>query len=350
MKDINSPEIVLVSATDDGYAMPLAVTVKSALERLAGGWRVRLFVLDGGLRPASREMLVNSWRDFPIDVHWLRPKLEELGDLMISEHVNVVTYLRLLMPRLLPEHVQRAIYLDADMLVLRSLSELWQADLREVACRAVQDVAAPYIDSEIALPQIERCRPHLAAVKPIRNYREMGLSPTGAYFNGGLMLADIDHWRRADLSAKMLACLRTHHEHVLWWDQYALNAELAGNWRPLDPRWNQGSHIYCYQDWQQSPFDQATFEQLKNDPWIVHFTSPSKPWHAASTHPYRHEFRRVLRSTAWSDYTLLEVAPAQPQVVELSWWKTKKQGFRTLRRAAKKRFQSLLGLQRKKAA
>ena len=46
---ISPDEIVLVTAADDGYAVPLAVTIRSALDRLALGRRMRLFILDGGL-------------------------------------------------------------------------------------------------------------------------------------------------------------------------------------------------------------------------------------------------------------------------------------------------------------
>ena len=50
------------------------------------------------------------------------------------------------------------------------------------------------------------------------------------YFNAGVMLIDLDAWRREDLVGRMLACLRRHRRDVLWWDQYALNVELAGHW------------------------------------------------------------------------------------------------------------------------
>jgi lipopolysaccharide biosynthesis glycosyltransferase len=112
-------------------------------------------------------------------------------------------------------------------------------------------------------------------------------------------VADLAQWRRERYAEQMLACLRDHREHVLWWDQYALNVVLAGKWRALDCRWNQGAHIFVYPDWRKSPLDRATFAQLRRDPWIVHFCSPSKPWHYFCRHPFARDFRRCLRETDW---------------------------------------------------
>jgi lipopolysaccharide biosynthesis glycosyltransferase len=113
----------------------------------------------------------------------------------------------------------------------------------------------------------------------------------------------------------MLACLRDHRQHVLWWDQYALNVVLAGRWRELEPRWNQGAHLYEYPNWRESPLDREAYHCLKRDPWIVHFCSPSKPWHYFCRHPFASDFRRCLRQTAWRDWS-----PRRPDHFVQQWW------------------------------
>ena len=100
-------DIVVVSAADDGYAMPLALTVRSALDHLVPERRMQLFVLDGGLSERSKTRLLMSWNDQRLTVDWIRPDMAMVRDLLVSDHVNVVTYLRLLMPLVLPNHVTR---------------------------------------------------------------------------------------------------------------------------------------------------------------------------------------------------------------------------------------------------
>jgi lipopolysaccharide biosynthesis glycosyltransferase len=300
-------DIVLVSGADDGYAMPLAATVRSAAAELRGDRRLRLFILDGGLTADSKARLAASWQDPRLSVEWLQPEVNRIRDLPVSDHISSAAYLRLLMAELLPRDVRRVIYLDADMLVRRDLADLWDEPQGDHPVLAVQDMAAPYLDAAAAAANFDRCHRRLAAARPVANYEQLGLPADGKYFNSGLLVIDLERWRREDLGQRVLDCLREHRRHVLWWDQYALNVVLAGRWRPLDLRWNQGAHIYTYPTWRESWLDRETFAQVRLDPWIVHYCSPDKPWHYFCRHPFTRDFRRALRDTAWSDWR-----PARP--------------------------------------
>jgi lipopolysaccharide biosynthesis glycosyltransferase len=308
-------DIVAVSASDDGYAMPLAVTIRSALNHLGAGRRMQLFILDGGLTQQSKAHLLNSWTDPRLTVEWIRPNMDLVRDLHVSYQVTTVTYLRLLMAELLPASVTRAIYLDADMLIRRDLGKLWDEAQGEHTVLAVPDIAAPYIDAAVSMPNFEECRQHLCAFTPIANYRELGLAPNAQYFNGGLLVADVAQWRHENFAKRMLDCLRENREHILWWDQYALNVVLSGKWRPLDLRWNQGTHVYAFPSWRNSPVERETFTELRKSPWIVHFCSPSKPWHYFCRHPFRREFFRCLDQTEWKGWR-----PERPEQVLSKWW------------------------------
>lgn len=340
-------DVVLVSATDDGYAMPLAVTIRSALDTLHPDRRMRLYVLDGGLSDASKSRMLWSWNDPRLTVQWVRPDMKQVSDLMVSHQVNAVTYLRLLMPHVLPEEVKRAIYIDADMLVRRDLSQLWDEPQGDHAALAVPCLAAPYIDASVSLPaeQFESCRNRVAACTPVANYRDLGLPADGLYLNGGLLVADIAQWRRRDFARQMLAVLRDHREHVLWWDQYALNVVLAGKWRPLDYRWNQGAHLYTYADWTQSPLTSEQYDAALNDPWIVHFCSPSKPWNYFCRHPYTRDFRRALARTAWNEWR-----PAKPDKFLKLWWDFHYQPLRQQWKSQTRALKDAIGYKRRKAA
>jgi lipopolysaccharide biosynthesis glycosyltransferase len=166
----------------------------------------------------------------------------------------------------------------------------------------VQDCAAPYLDASLGLSNFDKCGPHLGSPTPISNYRELGLDPMAAYFNSGVLVVDLEAWRNADLPRKMLNCLDRHRDHVRWWDQYALNVVLSGQWKPLDPRWNQGSHVYVFRNWTQSPYNRDTFLQVLDDPYIIHFTTRYKPWKVSCLHPLRHQFYRYVDRTEWAGW------------------------------------------------
>lgn len=340
-----SREIVVVSGCDDGYAMPLAVTIRSALDRLSPGRRMRLFILDGGLSDENKARLAESWSDPRLTLQWLRPDVDLVRDLPVSDHISIAAYLRLLMPELLPRDVTRVIYMDADMMVRRDLSDLWDEPQGHFAALAVQDLAAPFLDSEYSLSNFKRVNPHLAAAWPVANYRALRLPIDGMYFNSGLLVVDLDQWRREAIAGQVLRCLREHRQHVLWWDQYALNVVLANRWRALDHRWNQGAHIYVYPNAGESPLNAATFARVRRDPWIVHFCSPDKPWHYFCRHPHTADFRRCLRRTAWRSWR-----PERPENLAKAWWDFYYKPIRLRWKTKRRLLKESLGLRPRKAA
>ena len=290
---------VVVLAADDSFAMPLAVTVRSALDNLASDRKLHLYIMDGGIKNATKERLLRSWPAGRYSIEWLTVNATALAGLPTSGHINLVSYYRILIARVLPANLQRVIYLDADLIVRTDLARLWDHDLTGRWCLAAQDCSAPYMDSANALKNFQECGSHLGSVQPVPNFRDLGLKPDAAYFNAGVLLIDLAAWRTADLSNQSLECLEQHRQHVLWWDQYALNVVLAGRWGMLDARWNQGAHAFKYPTWEQSPFDRDTYEQLRNDPYIVHFTTRAKPWMPLCQHPFRTEFFEYLSRTDW---------------------------------------------------
>jgi lipopolysaccharide biosynthesis glycosyltransferase len=128
------------------------------------------------------------------------------------------------------------------------------------------------------------------------------LEPELPYFNSGVLLIDLQAWRRLQLTEELIECLHENRGVVVWWDQYALNVVLARRWKLLDPRWNQGSQIYRFPNWRFSNFTKEMFRAIKKAPYVVHFTSPEKPWHPDSRHPFRRGFFHYLDRTDWAGW------------------------------------------------
>ncbi len=291
--------IDIAIAADEAFAMPMAVTVKSMLLSAAGSSRFRAFVMDGGITEGTRRRVESSWRDDRLEYRWVKPDLGVLSGLPVSGHVNAMTYARLLLQHYVPEHVERVIYLDSDLLVLGDLSEVWSAPWQDVACLAVPDVGAPWIDAVRAESAQARCIRHLASQRPISNYEEFGLRPDDPYFNAGVLVANLREWRKLDLCAAALDCLSVNRQSVSYWDQYAINVVLRGRFRALPLEWNQGLMAIAYRHWKRSPFDAETFRRIRHAPKIVHFTTGSKPWNLDGIHPFRRHFFEVVDQTEW---------------------------------------------------
>ncbi len=263
---------------------------------------MRLFLVDGGLRPGTRRQLLRILDPDRVDVTWVDPQWHKLRDLPLSEHLLPVIYLRLVLPELLPAEVGRFIYLDVDLVVNGDLGELWDQPLGDNLVLAVQDFGFPYLDAEVALENYEACKPHLWGVRGVENWRELGLDPRAKYFNAGIQVVDLAGWRREQVGERMIRCLHENREHAALADQYALNVVLAGRIGELDPRWNTTLALFMYPSPEESPWDAQTWERLTSDPQVVHFVGRWKPWYwgrRRARHPWRAHFDRYYDELDW---------------------------------------------------
>lgn len=191
------------------------------------------------------------------------------------------TWLRLLLPELLPE-VDRVLYLDADTLVVDSLDPLWRTELGGMPFAAVANVVEPALHGHVA---------------------ELGINDPANVFNGGVLLMDLDVWRAAGAVERIVRYASTSGVPLLWADQSALNAVFAGEWVHLHPRWNAQNSFWTWRPWAEEVFGTEAIRTATDHPAIVHFEGPilAKPWHYLCQHPWVGEYRATLALTPWAE-------------------------------------------------
>lgn len=270
-----SESVVIVAGADDNYAMPLAVTLFSALESLNPEVNAEVHVLDGGITGANRTRLEQTLSIAGADIalKWHDLADASLPDAPANGHYTKAMYLRLLAPELLTS--QRALYLDSDLLVRRDLSAVWATDLGDHAVAAVRDQGIPT----------------LSEMGPVCTAQN--LSPNQPYFNSGVLLMDLERWRALDLTQAVVENLVRHGNQYLLGDQDALNAILQGEWKELS---------WCWNVTLGSPRWWATPPPL-SEVGIVHFTGGYKPWRWYSfrsrSAPFTLAYLESLRRSGW---------------------------------------------------
>src|SRR5690606_21515161 len=121
---------------------------------------------------------------------------------VVSEHITRTSYIRLLLPELLPVDLRKVLYLDCDMIVQHSLLPLWQTPLDSFAFAAVRDRFVQTVDSE----------------RGLLNYDSRRIPAGTAYCNTGMLLMNLPIWRRDHLGAKLFEYIREHPASIRWWD------------------------------------------------------------------------------------------------------------------------------------
>lgn len=305
MKPAEGSPLILASAADDAYAMPLAVTLFSALSNLGREVEAIVFVFDGGISPENKqrlEDLVVGCNGARVCIRWLEAATDAGGDVLaeghwMSQHISAAALLRLHLPEVIPSEYPWAIYLDSDTMVEGDLLRLWAERDERHALLAVQDPWIPFVGSAYGLDP----------------YAELGLPIDLPYFNSGVILANLERWRSLDVTRRATEYLREYKGRTPFMDQDALNAVFAGSWKPLDIRWNQLGVVHLEGWGREEPLSPEVFpaheaydeaysaveDELIRDPWIVHFAGPVKPWHPACEHPLRWRFLHVLRRSGW---------------------------------------------------
>ena len=189
-------------------------------------------------------------------------------------HISSTTYLRLLLPELLPITVKKILYLDCDLIVMSDLSELFHQDLEHYSTAMISELGNKSSD----------------------NLREE--------YNAGVMLMDINKWRDKGISKKIIEYIMTHESILKWMDQTAINNTIWNDVKKLDIKWNMITPYFTDNHINYSDVEKELIKNAKADTRIVHFTTASKPWDYINNHPYRQKFLDYLKETPFSQIKL----------------------------------------------
>ena len=265
---------------DDGYGMQLAAMVRSALDHLHPDSRLELFVLDCGIRPETRERLARSWQDARLSVRYLPVPMNELAALPLREYYVPAIYAKLRIAELLPAEVERVIYLDADLLVLRDLTELWHQPPDGHPVAMLQEPWHPHLVSRVPRLRNTPWARENAVSRPIPNFEALGRSPDDPYFSTGGMVIEVRMWREEGLAERFRACLAEHADVGGWFEEDPLNVVLAGRIAELDPRWNRHIWLDHVVEPARLHYPPDVYRKLLHEFFVLQFNTRNKPWQA----------------------------------------------------------------------
>jgi lipopolysaccharide biosynthesis glycosyltransferase len=278
-------DLNLLIASDENFLPHAVVALTSACENNRRH-RLRIFYLHFGLGEADLETARAHLQRHGAAVDFIRIDDAALRRYRFRPGLATPTYFRILCGDVLPPEVERVLYLDCDVICRAPLEETFTLDLNGCAVAAVRD---SYVNESPWLGQINGF--------------------TGAqvreYFNSGVLLIDLARYRSNGVGKSVMALLDRFHADFRFAEQDALNVALAGRWRALPFKWNVQSYWYTRHFWEGSAgFPPGHREQVLaaiRDPAILHYTTPSKPWHPANAHPLKQEYLKYRQLTPYAE-------------------------------------------------
>jgi lipopolysaccharide biosynthesis glycosyltransferase len=254
-----------VLCASDGRYLPHAATMLCSLLQHNSVFRIHF--LYSSVDPRQLIKLKSLVKRYGSEIVFYEVAPQDLKDLRVDKWGSLAVYYRLLAPRLLPAELNKVLYLDSDIVVRRSLTELWNTDISDCPLAAVSN----YEDEA---------------------RKALGLPEGTKYFNSGVLLINLSFWRRNSVAERAISFVKDNPDKVQYWDQDALNAILSNQWVELPPCWN-------WQYWWRT-----STPETEREPAIVHFIAGDKPWHWSNTHFFKQEYHRYRVQTPWRRYKL----------------------------------------------
>lgn len=266
--------MLIYTAADENYRLQAAVWIKSLSITQTRPTRIKVF--GSGWSKRSSNWL-EQFSTPLVSVEVCSVDTDKFSSVKLSRGFPLATAYNILAPTYFLADEERAIYLDADMVVTEDLGPLWDTELKTPV--------GAVLDAHIVWA---------ASPSMWRPWREEGIVPLTPYLNTGMMLIDLAKWREQKLTERTLSFLAKYELPCV--DQDAINLALQGEFDQLHPRYNSMPYHHLimlrYLDTVES--DQVIGEAITN-PAIIHYHRSffGKPWTIGCTHPGKDLWRNL---------------------------------------------------------
>lgn len=272
----------IVACTDKKNVMPTGVMMHSVCVNNMDTDIVFHVVVDEDVSSVDCEDLMDVVAQFAGKTISVYPVTREILNNTfpgVSGTIPRASYFRLFLSELLPESIDKVLYLDGDIIVRGSLACLWDIDLSSYALAAVPDMRTGTID----------------------RYNRLRYSPNKGYFNAGVLLINLKYWREHQVLNSFLDFITNNPSSIVAHDQDVLNYMFQDLKLTLPIKYNlQHGFLWksplCYY-WD---YEDEILEARK-DPVILHFTSANKPYakYQRPRHPFSSSFVKYQNMTKW---------------------------------------------------
>lgn len=262
----------IILAADNNYALPCVTAIASLLSH-TNPENCDIHILTSGFDRKNNEILQSLKSRFPgssIRTDIINPT-ETLTEAITSTRFPLANFFRLLIPQLYD--FTKVLYLDCDVIVNQDITGLWDIPLEHAACGMAID---------------QNCDDILHHNR-IRSYKN-------PYFNAGVLLMNLDYWRKEKISEKLLTFMKDSPECCLYPDQDAINKVLEDCIQEISPQYNVQESWYKPQEyWKVHRKRWKAIEAALQSPFIIHYTG-DKPWEKKCPHPLAPLYHQYLQA------------------------------------------------------
>ncbi|MBR1802669.1 MAG: glycosyltransferase family 8 protein [Clostridia bacterium] len=252
IKEINNQErevVPIFFAIDDRYIPFMGVCLQSITEHASKEICYDIKILYTNVSKENQERIMEFEKDnIKIEFVDVSNYINQIKDkLYTRDYFSNATYFRLFIPELYPQY-HKAIYIDADTVLLEDIANLFHIDIGDNLIGGVND--GVIISGDVFKEYVEKV---------------VGVSDWHHYFNAGVLLMNLEELRKFHFQDKFTYLLGGIKFPVAQ-DQDYLNRICKGRVQIID----------C--NWDVMPVNKAMYQdetKLK----LIHYNLADKPWH-----------------------------------------------------------------------
>lgn len=250
-----SGDVDIVLITDANYMDFTRVAINSAKKTKCPESVYNFHVMTIALKDGDKEAL-ESLKEENVNVRVLEQKQIDLFYIR-DTHVSKASLLKYYIAEQLPE-LNKALYVDSDILVLHDLNELYKINLGDNYLAVVKDPSWFFENGHVL---------------------ELNLDERGFYFNSGVMLMNLDKIRKDGIIQKLEDY--TNNNFRTYMDQDAFNVVVGDKAQLMDVKFNTMNFFFAHNPISKlAEFygkDWNSYEDVFSGATIIHFASSKKP-------------------------------------------------------------------------
>ena len=263
-------QINLFFSVDDNYCKFLSVTLDSIINNSNNNFIYNIYVLNSGLSDHCVQKLNNqvskktNFNILYVDMHEKLKKFE--GLLFTRDFYNQTIYYRLFIPTLFPE-LDKALYLDSDIILLDDVAKLYKIELGNKLLGVI-------IDEAVQNTQV------------FKDYVECALDVKNTnYFNSGVMIMNLKELRNVKFEDQFFNLSKKYKFKVAP-DQDILNILC------------EDKTVIIPNEWNKMPIKNSVIRC--DNPKLIHFNMMFKPWQFDDVE-YCHYFWDIANNNVFID-------------------------------------------------
>lgn len=244
---------ILVS-TDKNYLRPLSVMLAS-LAASDPSESFEIYIMNRSLSAEDFSYLGDALTGARIALHDIKVDDGVFAQAPVSDRYPPEMYFRILAARFLPRGLERVLYLDPDIIVLRPLSALYGIPLDGDYYAAASHVGEP-----------------LRRINEIRLHMDI----PGQYINSGVMLMNLSALRAEQDEKAVFEFIENNRSVLMLPDQDIINSLYSQKIRLIDPMvYNMTEKLLTFR---RTAGERTDSEWVCRNTAVIHYCGRMKPW------------------------------------------------------------------------